>query len=108
MQIINGFCYLYEQNVIHRDVKLDNLLIHFPNRQNLENVDTTEIDLEDEEFLVKIADFGYSRVLESEGTAKSKCGTPLLMAPEVIQNKRYGHKRDVWAIGALYFQLITG
>jgi serine/threonine protein kinase len=30
------------------------------------------------------------------------------MAPEVIQNKKYGHKRDVWAIGALYFQLITG
>jgi serine/threonine-protein kinase ULK/ATG1 len=53
--------------------------------------------------VIKIADFGYSKVLESSDTAKSKCGTPLLMAPEVIQNKKYGHKRDVWAIGALYF-----
>jgi serine/threonine protein kinase len=38
-QIILGFKHLYEHQVIHRDLKLDNLLIHFPNRDNLEKID---------------------------------------------------------------------
>ena len=92
--------------MIHRDVKLENLLVHFPNRSSTKKFNI--VDLDQEEFTIKIADFGYSRVLESDEASHSKCGTPLLMAPEVLQNKEYGHKRDVWAIGALYYQIITG
>ena len=101
MQIIDGFCYLYEQKVIHRDVKLDNLLIHFPKMRG--EINWNKVNLDTDEFVIKIADFGYSRVLDWDETTKNKCGTPLLMAPEVIQNKNYGHKRDVWALGALFF-----
>lgn len=62
-----------------------------------------EIDLDKEEFEIKIADFGYARRLEHGETSKSYFGTPLLMAPEVLFGKKYGHKRDVWALGAMYF-----
>jgi serine/threonine protein kinase len=53
--------------------------------------------------VIKIADFGYSRKLEHHSTSESYTGTPLLMAPEAIFGNKYGHKRDVWALGVMYF-----
>ena len=103
LQIINGFTYLYEKKIINRDCKLENILIHFPNRDSALSIPWNEIDLDKEEFEIKIADFGYARRLEHGETSKSYFGTPLLMAPEVLFGKKYGHKRDVWALGAMYF-----
>jgi serine/threonine protein kinase len=108
LQIIKGFNHLYEHKVIHRDCKLENLLIHFPERSNKDTLPWKHIDLENEEFIIKIADFGYSRILGHEDAVEGWYGTPLLMAPEALFGKSYGHKRDVWALGAMYFQLITG
>jgi serine/threonine protein kinase len=82
--MIDGFCYLYSKRVIHRDVKLENLLIHFPNRPDAKKFDISTVDLDKEEFIIKIADFGLSRVLDADEMTQSKCGTPLLMAPEVL------------------------
>jgi serine/threonine protein kinase len=62
-QIIGGFTYLYKKKVVHRDCKLDNLLIHFPNRNSGKEIPWSEIDLDTEEFIIKIADFGYARHL---------------------------------------------
>ena len=87
--------------MIHRDCKLDNLLIHFPNRK--ENILWSQVDLEKEKFIIKIADFGYARKLDHNKTSDSWFGTPLLMAPEALFGKKYGHKRDVWALGVMYF-----
>ena len=103
IQIIEGFSYLYSKKVVHRDCKLDNLLIHFPNKNNGDPIEWSEIDLENEEFVIKIADFGYARHLGYNSTSESWFGTPLLMAPEVLFGKKYGHKRDVWALGAMYY-----
>jgi serine/threonine-protein kinase ULK/ATG1 len=103
VQIIAGFNYLYSKKVIHRDCKLDNFLIHFPNRTSKHDICWSEIDLDNELFLIKIADFGYARKLDHNKTSDSWFGTPLLMAPEALFGKKYGHKRDVWALGAMYF-----
>jgi serine/threonine protein kinase len=107
-QIILGFKHLYQHQVVHRDLKLDNLLIHFPNRDNLEPLDTSTIDLTTEKFEVKIADFGYSRELNRGEKSGSWYGSPLLMAPESLFSLGYDHKVDVWALGIIYFQLLTG
>jgi serine/threonine protein kinase len=68
-QIIKGFTYLYKMKVIHRDCKLENLLIHFPNRDSGREIPWDEIDLDKEEFVIKIADFGYARRLEHGSTS---------------------------------------
>ena len=57
--------------------------------------------------MIKIADLGYGRVLEVGEKAKTGCGTPLQMAPEILLAKGYDYKVDVWALGALYFTLMT-
>jgi len=64
LQIIKGFTYLYQEKIIHRDCKLENILIHFPKRDCSKEIPWAEIDLDEEEFEIKIADFGYARRLE--------------------------------------------
>jgi serine/threonine protein kinase len=88
---------------VHRDLKLDNLLIHFPKQDNRKKLIPKYFDLTSEPFEIKVADFGYSRELEHGGNAESWYGSPLMMAPESLFSKGYDHKVDVWALGILYF-----
>lgn len=99
-QIIAGCCTLYRLRIMHRDMKLDNILIHFPNRSSRRPIDLKTVDLENEEFIVKIADLGYAREFRNEnqgsqsplaagkgragGRAFSFKGSPLMMPAEQI------------------------
>ena len=65
------------------------------------------MDMATEEFCVKIADLGYSRMIDVDEKAMTGCGTPLQMAPEILFAKGYDYKVDVWAMGALYFTMLT-
>lgn len=57
---------------------------------------------------IKIADLGFAKQLNHEEVTDTICGTPLQMAPEVITGKHYNHKADVWSLGIVFFELITG
>mmetsp|Transcript_30094 Transcript_30094/g.29347 ORF Transcript_30094/g.29347 Transcript_30094/m.29347 type:complete len:156 (-) Transcript_30094:645-1112(-) len=61
-----------------------------------------------EQVEVKIADLGFSRELGHEELSQTICGTPLIMAPEVLNGVRYNHKADVWSLGIIFYELITG
>lgn len=51
---------------------------------------------------------GFARRLNDDELAETGCGTPLLMAPEVLNGKHYNHKADVWSIGCIFYELLTG
>ena len=105
---------------MHRDMKLDNILVHFPDRSNNRPINLQELDLENERFVVKIADLGYAREFKQHSTAGSGRdrafsfkGSPLMMPAEQIQTywgrgSGYSHKIDVWAIGVIFYQMLTG
>ncbi|KFK36682.1 hypothetical protein AALP_AA4G155800 [Arabis alpina] len=91
-QLASGLQVLRDNNIIHRDLKPQNLLLS-----------TDENDAQ-----LKIADFGFARSLQPRGLAETLCGSPLYMAPEIMQLQKYDAKADLWSVGAILFQLVTG
>ena len=91
-QVAKGLAYCHRNRVLHRDIKLENLLL-------------------DDEGTVKICDFGVSQLLsKSTDLVKDQCGTPAYMAPEVFlcDQKYSGQKADVWSLGVCLFAMLCG
>ena len=118
-QIIQGCTAMFDVQVMHRDLKLDNILIHFPDRDNFTNISQEElksIDLLKENFVVKIADLGFAREIEDEKQKRrfTYVGSPLLMPPEQLitrwheNSEGYDYKIDIWALGGIFYQMLTG
>ena len=90
IQLVNGFNDMMDNLVIHRDLKLQNIMLHFPKitkhiikmTKEQKKKFLREVDLNKTEFELKIADFGFSKKLKSKGQInRTICGTPLYMAP---------------------------
>src|SRR5437762_13541888 len=58
--------------------------------------------------ILKIADFGFARSLPSTSLAETLCGSPLYMAPEILRYERYDAKADLWSVGAVLYEMVTG
>ncbi|XWS31960.1 hypothetical protein CRYUN_Cryun23aG0120200 [Craigia yunnanensis] len=91
-QLAAGLQVLQEKHLLHRDLKPQNLLLST-------KAATPQL---------KIGDFGFARSLTPQDLADTLCGSPLYMAPEIIQNQQYDAKADLWSVGAILFQLVTG
>ena len=119
-QLIIGLEYMHQNNSIHRDIKLENILLNFtkfPNKVQNDDfpkkVTYNEVSLNDP-FEIKIADLGYARELEGTGIASTMCGTPITMAPDVALQKpnevkhTYNNKADLWSLGTITYELLIG
>ena len=70
----------------------------------------SKVDLTKVPFEIKIADFGFSKYLNEskDETSGTMCGTPLYMSPQIVDEKRYTYKTDIWSLGVIYYELLTG
>lgn len=85
-QICEGLIYLHSEGIIHRDIKPENILNCFG--------------------VLKLSDFGWSIFTEEART--TFCGTRDYVSPEIVSGKNYDFKVDIWSIGVLTYELITG
>ncbi|XP_020529339.1 serine/threonine-protein kinase ATG1t [Amborella trichopoda] len=91
-QLGSGLNVLHALHVIHRDLKQENILL----------------SALDSDAVLKIADFGLSRVLVPGNHVETVCGSPPYMAPEVMLFQKYDEKVDMWSIGVILFELLNG
>jgi len=87
-QILLGLDYLHSRGVLHRDLKLGNMLLT-------------------ENMTVKIADFGLACTME-ENKSSSVCGTPNYIAPEVLHKQGHSTASEVWSVGCMTYALLCG
>ena len=60
------------------------------------------------ELILKVTDFGFSKVLETDKKETNKLGTTIYMAPELFQAVEYDHKVDTWALGVMVYIMLSG
>ena len=110
IQIVNALKYIHSHNVIHRDLKLDNILINFKNDNDKQNNNLLASQ-------VKIIDFGLAIKLEPGRFAKTFIGSPIFMDPKIlgvfqedgkIGELHYDEKADIWSLGVICYQIFTG
>uniref|UniRef100_A0A8P4KQF9 non-specific serine/threonine protein kinase n=1 Tax=Dicentrarchus labrax TaxID=13489 RepID=A0A8P4KQF9_DICLA len=97
-QIAGAMRVLQAKGIIHRDLKPQNILLSYPPGRKSHSNNTC----------IKIADFGFARYLQNNMMAATLCGSPMYMAPEVIMSQNYDAKADLWSIGTIVFQCLTG
>jgi serine/threonine protein kinase len=90
-QIIMGARECHEHNVLHRDFKLDNILIDRHLKQ------------------IKICDFGVSKLIKRNEVIYDQCGTPAYLAPEIAAERGYvNFYVDIWSLGVLLYTMLCG
>jgi serine/threonine protein kinase len=89
--VISAVYYLHNMvpPIIHRDIKPENVLLH-------------------EDGKLKLTDFGWSNYIDGNVVRSTYCGTPVYLAPEMIKEIGHDESLDIWCIGVLMFELLTG
>ncbi len=89
-QIIQGIKYIHSRGIVHRDIKLENILLDLNN-------------------IIKICDFGVGKLIKPSTILKDQCGTPVYMAPEIIKGQGYhGFPVDIWSAGVALYIMLSG
>lgn len=88
-QLAKALQYMHLRNVIHRDIKLENILLSSTG-------------------LVKVIDFGWAVHCVPDAQRETYCGTVLYLSPELLNTRRYDEKVDVWAFGVVAYELVCG
>ncbi|KAG9310154.1 kinase-like protein [Chiua virens] len=101
-QLARALKFLRTRNLIHRDIKPQNLLLNPAPREELAKGHPLGVPV------LKVADFGFARSLPNAMLAETLCGSPLYMAPEILRYEKYDAKADLWSVGAVLYEMCVG
>ena len=92
----NTFKIMKENNIIHRDLKLENILVKYNDKKH-------------EKYAIKLSDYGCSkRLISFSKNCNTHVGTLVYMPPEILKGEEYNYKCDLWSLGIILYRLIFG
>ena len=91
-QMLKAIKYSHTHDIVHRDIKLENFLMDCSDDGNI---------------VIKLTDFGLACTFDPEHPPTQKCGSLLSAAPELLINKEYCHKVDLWGLGIILHELLS-
>lgn len=95
-QILLALNYMHQQDIVHRDIKPENILL------------APEEGTGRDALNVKLTDFGFACFFKKDKGLKQVLGSPLYMAPEIVQEQTYDSKVDIWSVGVIAHILLSG
>ena len=119
-QIAPGLEFMHSKNIIHRDIKLENILLNFNNYPNIpkngkapQGLKFSEKSL-NKDFSAKITGLNFSKDLIQDNMGSTILGSPLYMSPDMVEkyekksDKKYNTSADLWSLGVITYELLTG
>ena len=110
-QIVSAFKHIHNRDIMHRDIKLENILLHYDNEQDKKDLNLTKAK-------VKIIDFGFACKISKDSLTFTAIGNPMNMDPVILyklnsQGKKarklgYDQKADIWSLGAICYEMLIG
>jgi serine/threonine protein kinase len=107
-QIIDAFKYIHANGVIHRDIKLENILLHYKTEEDKNNLNLMNAT-------AKIIDFGFACKISGNNLAHTAVGSPLNAAPVILKKMTgesaklgYDQKADIWSLGSICYHMLIG
>ena len=115
-QVVKGCIDVWNLSVIHRDIKLANVLLHFPDNPEVDSMSRSDkfafvkqFNFSTGSFKAVLSDFGLSTIVyEGSNSQLSICGTPLYSSPQLLKKKGYSYKVDIWALGIMCYEMLMG
>ena len=110
-QIVDAFKYIHSKDIMHRDIKLENILLNYDTNEDKQNQNLMKAN-------IKIIDFGFAAKIDKNGLRYTTLGSPINMDPLILnelqkrgkktQKLGYDKKSDIWSIGTICYEMAIG